>query len=331
VAQYYPLFGTYNPGDVVNFAVSFSDNATLFLVGVTNPQVVITDPSSTITYYDLGQPNEVGVYEYTWTIPDDALTGQYLYAYQAVIDMTPNLVHGMGAFQVEPLVSDYGGTDNVPLSMYALSTVPNVKIYMGIPSTDTSEDDWIAQEINTVSRQIKTYCGRHFELRSISNELHSGTGRQYLLCNHRPLVDIYNIQIVDISVTDWLPPTEFEAEGGMIFRQYGWFPGLLAIRSGLDIGDPHPSYIFKNISLSYSAGYILPKDSSAAFPRTLPEDVEKALFKQIDFDYTKRLATGYLQQKTPVGEEIQFAANEMQPDVKDLLSGYVEHLHGEVI
>lgn len=208
------------------------------------------------------------------------------------------------------------------LTEHALTTVARTKAFLHIDPDDTEEDAWIELAINLVSKVFEGYCGRHFELQQRVNEPYTGTGRQWLVLLHRPIVSIQSIAIVGIVVTDYRYPTPEEAEAGLVFRQYGWFPGLLAIRSGLDIGDPHPSYIFYNMAVSYTAGYITPNQDESMETVTLPADLEGACWMEIDRMYTQRLARGLKSQVTPVGHSEVYGPMMMGDDVKLILDSY---------
>ena len=210
-------------------------------------------------------------------------------------------------------------------SAHAISTVERVKTILGIPLDDTTDDLWFNAMINAVSRRIEIYLGRHLELKTYVQEPYSGNGRQWLVLMHRPIVTISNIQIVNIAVQDYRTPTSEEAEAGMVYRQYGWFPGMLATRSGLDIGDPHPSYVYYNILVDYTAGYVSAANAADPSLVTMDEGLELALAYEIDRQKSMLLAKGLKAQLTPVGHQESYGTDELTPETKDILNSFSDH------
>ncbi len=210
-------------------------------------------------------------------------------------------------------------------SSAALTTVERLKTLLNIPQDDTTNDLWHNAMINAVSRRVEIYMGRKLARRTYTREPYSGNGRQWLVLNNRPIISISNIQILDIAVTDYRTPTEEEAEAGMVFRQYGWLPGMLATRTGLDIGDPHPTYLFYNITVDYDAGYVSAAQADDPELITLDPGFELACVYEIDRQSSMLLAKGLKKQVTPVGHEEDYLPDGLTQETKDILDSFSNH------
>lgn len=146
------------------------------------------------------------------------------------------------------------------LSSHALTTLAAVKDARRIVSDDTGYDQFLIRLINSVSEEVEGYCCRHFE-KADYVERYCGSGKHELWLNHYPVVSVLSISISEQSIE----PSEYEVENDeVLYRDDGWpFTGK------------------KDISISYTAGYVLPKDENAEADlpviRTLPYDLEDAV------------------------------------------------------
>jgi len=75
---------------------------------------------------------------------------------------------------------------------YALTTLSNVKAWLGIPTATTTHDTLLEMLINQASVAIETFCGRQFVARSYT-EYHSGHGLTYIYVDHPPINSITSI------------------------------------------------------------------------------------------------------------------------------------------
>lgn len=163
----------------------------------------------------------------------------------------------------------------VSLSLHALTTLEAVKEELNISAGDASQDTYLARLINAASEAIERYCDRHFEKASLIEKV-AGQGSQRILLSRTPILSVTSVTLSG-SV---LAPSEYEveAEAGMIYRSTGW-PWSAMHRPGI-VQDPYPGSETKNIEVTYTGGYVLPKDEDlTANPpvvRTLPYDLEEA-------------------------------------------------------
>lgn len=148
------------------------------------------------------------------------------------------------------------------LSRHALTTVATVKDFLRLASEDTEYNSLLERFINAVSEQVEGYCGRHFE-KATYTEKYRGNNETELWLNQYPVIEVSYVKILDEEITDG-----FSIEGeGILYRELGW-----------------PDNGKKSIEVSYTAGYVLPKDETVGPPaveRTLPYDLEDAVIELV--------------------------------------------------
>jgi hypothetical protein len=148
----------------------------------------------------------------------------------------------------------------VALKSNALTTLAACKSAWGIDVT--TYDDLIIRAINSASDRIERYCSRHFGYTQVVDEAHAGKGGKYLTLDRTPLISITEITHDGITIDS----SNYEindAAAGLIASVYGgwmWDCDNIA-----NIGrDPFPGSERKLYAVSYTGGYVLPKDAVAA-------------------------------------------------------------------
>lgn len=71
---------------------------------------------------------------------------------------------------------------------YALTTLSDVKETLGIPSSNTTQDNLIRRKINQATQMIENYTGRRFKLTTYANEEYDATNTDQLVLKQRPVV-----------------------------------------------------------------------------------------------------------------------------------------------
>lgn len=167
------------------------------------------------------------------------------------------------------------------LSENALTTLGDTMVFLGIEESDegvsTLAMDNIIFCINAFSGYIETQTGRKFGRRRYQ-ERYEGTGGQKLILNHYPVKKIHSIKDLargwDIGKSEyWM---EDGGETGIIYRDGGW------PKSGYPSGLANDlAMARKSIAVSYTAGYILPKDGTEDAPSDLPYDLQHAVWAMV--------------------------------------------------
>lgn len=166
-----------------------------------------------------------------------------------------------------------GITVITPAETIDLTTLDTVKSVLGITSTD--KDEALTFRIKSVSDFINSYCNRVFAFEEVTETL-PGRGTNTILLSRTPIVSVSTIlyegePIVDYSIKN--------SEAGILYREYGW--ANTAGRNWGLTGFPVPNSEKESISVTYTAGYVLPDYTTA--DRTLPYDLEQAAIDLIAF------------------------------------------------
>ncbi|MED1792891.1 phage head-tail connector protein [Brevibacillus nitrificans] len=135
-----------------------------------------------------------------------------------------------------------------------LATIEKAKPLLGIQAEDTTADGPLALYLAAATSAIEEYCRRSFRLQEYRDRKHDGTSGKYLLLEGYPIIHVSKVQLDGTDISDY----EIISEKGMLFRKGGW-----------GVGD-------QQITLSYTAGYVLPGNASSENPQTLPEPLELA-------------------------------------------------------
>ena len=170
------------------------------------------------------------------------------------------------------------------LAENALTTVDRMKIMLGLPDIpDERTDQTIEMLINKASAWVERQIGRKLA-RQDYVEFYDADGQQELALAEYPIVKVHYVK-QDGAVTD---PKTYDygqtADIGVIYRDIGWMKA--GYRSGLanDIIAPK-----RCIEVSYTAGYVLPKDATEDEPATLPADLEGLIWEMVSQAYTNLL------------------------------------------
>lgn len=163
----------------------------------------------------------------------------------------------------------------------ALTTLDRMKLMLGLAGVeDAQTDEVITLLINRASSWIERQIGRHLGRRSYRQK-YDADGQQELVTLEYPIISVEYVK-EDGKVVD--PKTyDFSQDGhiGVIYRDEGWLKA--GYRRGLAYDIVAPK---RAIEVSYTAGYVLPKDATADDPQTLPADLEGLIWDIVSQAYT---------------------------------------------
>ncbi len=166
----------------------------------------------------------------------------------------------------------------------AFGNVDLLKLELGIPAADTTEDNLLTALMGQASTLIENYCDRLFGADEFT-EFYSGDGTPILALNQRPVIAIANL---------WMNDSAFWGQAGtygtaltqgadyalQIDQRDGTSNSglVLSINGAWDIPFNYaPGLIYPflgpgngNIKVQYTAGYV-----------TIPQDIQLALFMQV--------------------------------------------------
>lgn len=140
-----------------------------------------------------------------------------------------------------------------------------------IPSAQQS---LVERTIIRVSERVQSYTGRTFGVGTYT-EYHVGRGQQKLMMSQAPVLSVASINLETAPYTYGylIPSTDYIVQPDLtqgrpeevcwIYRERGYFAGLLE-RAGLVTLEPHEWAIRRNVQVTYTAGYLLPRDFGLA-------------------------------------------------------------------
>lgn len=167
------------------------------------------------------------------------------------------------------------------LAENALTTLDRMKIMLGLPDiTDERTDEIVTLLINRASSWIERQTGRHLGKQSY-RQWYDADGQQELVTIEYPIISVEYVKEdgkeVDPSCYDYAQTGNV----GVIYRDDGW------LKAGYRRGLAYDVIASKRaIEVSYTAGYVLPKDATTENPQTLPADLEGLLWDIVSQSYT---------------------------------------------
>lgn len=162
-----------------------------------------------------------------------------------------------------------------------LTTVAKMKLTLGIPASDESKDDLLADMITSASDFIRRYTGRDFARQVVTEKL-PGKGTPDLILSITPLVEVLSVKKDGMNYTDW---TILDREAGFIQRE----AGFTSTAFGHSSIDRAPSSFYRYAwEVTYEGGYILPGWGSSQGELNLPFDLQRAVSEIVKSAYMGR-------------------------------------------
>lgn len=141
-----------------------------------------------------------------------------------------------------------------------LATVERLKKMLQIPESDKSEDEELEAVIMVATDAIETRLNRKLQ-KADYTETYNGNGRVNLMLNQFPVAAVSEVKLDGAVVAD----TETIDDAGILFRANRWSSGQ------------------RNVTVKYTAGYILPGGTGTP---TLPKSIEQACLILAKMMYT---------------------------------------------
>lgn len=167
------------------------------------------------------------------------------------------------------------------LANNALTTLDRMKLMLGLSDiADERTDTIVTLLINRASSWIERQTGRHLGRQSY-RQWYDADGQQELVTLEYPIIKVEYIKeegkLVDPTRYDYTQTGNV----GVIYRDEGW------LKAGYRRGLAYDIVAAKRvIEVSYTAGYVLPKDATEDDPQTLPADLEGLLWDIVSQTYT---------------------------------------------
>lgn len=165
------------------------------------------------------------------------------------------------------------------LAANAMSTLELMKTMLSIPEDDNSYDDFLIILINYASAWIERMVGRRLALNPYVQDV-EGSGQQSLVLRNFPIriIDYIKDKENDSKLSPEAYSFREDGDIGVIYRDVGWT--RRAFPTGLV-----PDYVYtrRYLEVSYTAGYVLPKDFEDDTPENwkLPTDLQGIIFQVV--------------------------------------------------
>ena len=178
--------------------------------------------------------------------------------------------------------------------MADLTSLPAVKVYLGIPLDQTEDDALLQSLITGVSVGIQNWIGRDLSLKQHTDKI-DGNGKNRIMFTAWPVTAVV---AVVVNGRDIPAATSFEGYG---YR----FDATMLILNGECFHFGH-----RNVELTYTAGYA-----------TMPADIAQVCSKLVGGKYKERDWLGY-RSKSLAGETVVFDDVELSESVRGVLWDY---------
>lgn len=163
----------------------------------------------------------------------------------------------------------------------ALTTLKRMKLMLGLADVNDERTDMIiSMLINKASSWIEHQTGRHLGKKDYVQK-YFADGQQELVVEEYPILDVKYVKEAGNIVAPELYDFKQTGNIGVIFRDGGWL--YAGYRKGLAYDVIATK---RNIEVSYTAGYVLPKDATEESPQTLPADLEGLVWEIVSQAYT---------------------------------------------
>ena len=211
----------------------------------------------------------------------------------------------------------------------ALTTVDTVKDDLGI--TGTEFDSYIERQINVYSEKIEKYCKRRFKKQEYT-EKYEGNNTLRLSLKNYPILSVsaltIDTEIVDVNdvIISKNQTNIYYGETSSNFSgKYNplGFPKN-ALRAGISYTETNN--ILLDTEVTYTAGYVLPKDDGLPDPRTLPFDLEQACIDMVSYAKNNRTNPQGVKSRKLLSGSITFGENIPSKD-----SGLLPSVEGTLI
>lgn len=164
------------------------------------------------------------------------------------------------------------------LAANALTTLDAVKDELGI--TVDTYDDYLTRKINVASSAIEDYCDRSFG-KAVVTETFRAEGQLTFVVSRRPIVEVTAVKYDDVEIGDENYKIE-DAAAGVIRLLYG--AADMSLRARSVTADRLAGTARKLYAVTYTGGYVLPKDPEP----TLPAAIDEACVQQVVSEYRQR-------------------------------------------
>lgn len=156
------------------------------------------------------------------------------------------------------------------INTYALCSLTDVKLFMGVTGANSDMDDLLSELINRFSVLFETHISRNILSRSYT-ETHDGGDFYMLFTAQYPIISVESIH--DSSDWSWTDSTLIDSDEYMV-TSGGRF-NVVVLKS-----TTFTDYL-ENVQIIYTAGYA-----------TVPEDIQQCIIEEVARSYKNKEEVG---------------------------------------
>lgn len=194
-----------------------------------------------------------------------------------------------------------------------LTTLPTLKAWLPITSTNTNDDTTLSRLITAVSMDFMRSTKRPDMLLASYTEARQGDGSTRMITYHWPIVKIASLTVGSVAIVassdkvqnGWYIDQDIDPE--RVWNVY---------LNGATFADGAP------VALDYSAGYVQPGQTLGAGQIALPEDIEQAVLDWCALRYKERPNVGVTARRSTEGESAQPEHLDAPPNVLEVIERY---------
>lgn len=173
-----------------------------------------------------------------------------------------------------------------------LTTLANVKAYLKIDQSQTSDDATLLSLIAACSEAIENHCERKFGQQTFTNEEYNGTGSKYILLRQFPIKSITSVSVDGVLIES----NEYKVNklNGTLIRVSSIWPkgdinvtvtyesGFLEIPAPVELACKHYVKSFfqsdvASFSTTFSEGFVFRADALPAQVKSLVAPYKKVM------------------------------------------------------
>jgi hypothetical protein len=193
--------------------------------------------------------------------------------------------------------------EKVKMPITPLTTLDNVKEWVGVQPDNTTDDELLTRLLNAVSQLVVGYCDRLLLTASYTEQYSRHHGHE-LTPQNWPISAVASLTVNGNSI----PASPDGIQDGFVFNDTTIF--LMGYSFGYAQYTWGTQARYLNVTVNYTAGY-----------QTIPYDLEQAVIHLIALRYKERERIGQ-RSKSMAGEVVSFSVFDIPPDVAMILNMY---------
>ena len=198
-----------------------------------------------------------------------------------------------------------------------LSTLANLKNWLPISSSTTSDDATLSRLLTASSMDFMRATKRPDLLQATYTEVHQGDGSTRMITFHWPIIVITSLAVAGLTISassDKIANGFYVDEDIDPERIWNVYLNGSAFTDGAAV------------AIVYEAGYVQPGTAPSPPQIALPEDIEQAVLDWCSYRYKMRPNVGVMTRRSTEGESAQTELIDAPPNVLEVIERYCRTL-----